>query len=195
MGDGLMGKIHIIETSIPQLLIIEPQVFGDHRGWFYESWSERDFVAADLDYRFVQDNRSYSKEKGTMRGIHFQRGEHAQAKLVWCGRGAVLDVAVDLRKGSPHYAKWVSAELTEENKRQFLIPRGFGHIFLTLTENVEFCYKTDNFYNGEADGGVRYDDPDIGIEWKNWIEGDPILSEKDRAAPFLRDCETGFVYG
>jgi dTDP-4-dehydrorhamnose 3,5-epimerase len=186
-----MGKINIIETKIPQLLIIEPQVFGDHRGWFYESWSERDFAGAGLDYHFVQDNRSYSKEKDTMRGIHFQKGEHAQTKLVWCGKGAVLDVAVDLRKGSPTYSQWVSVELTAENKRQFLIPRGFGHIFLTLTEDVEFCYKTDNFYNGEADRSIRYDDPDIGIDWniKN-----PILSEKDKTAPFLKDSDANFVY-
>ncbi|MDR2156575.1 MAG: dTDP-4-dehydrorhamnose 3,5-epimerase [Clostridiales Family XIII bacterium] len=186
--------MNVIETAIPQLLIVEPQVFGDRRGWFYESWSERDFAAAGLHYRFVQDNRSYSKERGTMRGIHFQKGEHAQAKLVRCDRGAVIDVAVDLRKGSPHYAQWVAAELTEENKRQFLIPRGFGHIFLTLTEDVEFCYKTDNFYNGEADRSIRYDDPDIGIAWERWDVQEPVLSEKDRTAPFLKDSDADFVY-
>jgi dTDP-4-dehydrorhamnose 3,5-epimerase len=129
-----------------------------------------------------------------MRGIHFQKGEHAQAKLVWCGRGAVLDIAVDLRKGSPHYAQWAAAELTEENKRQFLIPRGFGHIFLTLTEDVEFCYKTDNFYDGASDRSIRYDDPDIGIEWDRWDVGVPVLSEKDKTAPFLKDSDADFVY-
>jgi dTDP-4-dehydrorhamnose 3,5-epimerase len=186
-----MGKLNIIETQIPNALIIEPTVFGDSRGWFFESWSERDLSAAGLDYRFVQDNHSYSGEKGILRGIHFQKGDAAQAKIVRCTRGAVLDVAVDLRLGSPHYAKWVSVELSAQNKRQFLIPRGFGHAFLTLTGDVEFCYKADNYYDAEADRGIRFDDPMIAV---NWDIDAPILSEKDMNAPFLKDSDVDFVY-
>ena len=145
-----------IETALSGVYILEPRVFGDHRGWFMESWSERAMAAIGLDYTFVQDNHSYSQQKHTLRGIHFQHGASAQAKLVRCSRGAVLDVAVDLRKGSPTYAKWVGVELSAENKRQFLIPRGFGHAFLTLTADVEFLYKADNFYDPQADRRIRW---------------------------------------
>ena len=177
------------ETALPGVYIVEPQVFGDNRGFFMESWSSRSFEAAGLHYEFVQDNHSLSTVKGTLRGIHFQRGENAQAKLVRCVRGGVLDVAVDLRSGSPFYKKWVAVELTGENKRQLLIPRGFGHGFLTLTDEVEFLYKADNPYAPEADGGIRWNDPEIGVDWG--IE-DPILSEKDSKLPFLQDAVTGF---
>lgn len=131
------------ETEIPGVYAVEPAVFGDHRGFFMESWSKRAFEEAGLHYNFVQDNHSSSTVKGTLRGIHFQRGEKAQAKLVRCTRGAVLDVAVDLRPSSPTYKKWVAVELNAENKKQLLIPRGFGHGFVTLTDNVEFLYKAD----------------------------------------------------
>ena len=193
-----MGKISVIETSIKDLVIVEPAVFGDSRGWFYEAYSERDYNAAGLTYRFVQDNRSFSAAKGTLRGIHFQRGGSAQAKLVWAGKGEVLDVAVDLRAGSPTYLKWEAVVLTDENKRQFMIPRGFGHAFLTLTDDVEFCYKADNFYDAAADGGIRFDDPQIGIDWGAYFEGYAdgaglILSDKDRSAPLAKDADTGFV--
>ena len=177
------------ETALHGVYIVEPQVFGDNRGFFMESWSSRSFEAAGLHYDFVQDNHSLSTVKGTLRGIHFQRGENAQAKLVRCVRGGVLDVAVDLRSGSPFYKKWVAVELTGENKRQLLIPRGFGHGFLTLTDEVEFLYKADNPYAPEADGGIRWNDPEIGVDWG--IE-DPMLSEKDSKLPFLQDAVTGF---
>lgn len=178
-----------IETELAGVFMVEPAVFGDQRGFFMESWSERAFEEAGLHYHFVQDNHSYSSEKGTLRGIHFQKGEKSQAKLVRCVRGSVLDVAVDLRPSSPNYRRWVGVELTAENKRQLLIPRGFGHAFLTLTDEVEFLYKADNPYAPEADGGIRWSDPDLGITWGITR---PVLSEKDRNAPFLKDAETGF---
>ena len=177
------------ETSLKGVYIVEPQVFGDHRGFFMESWSKRAFEEAGLFYDFVQDNHSSSTVKGTLRGIHFQRGDHAQAKLVRCVKGAVLDAAVDLRPSSPRYKKWVAVELSAENKRQLLIPRGFGHGFLTLTDDVEFLYKADNFYAPEADGGIRWNDPELGIDWGIT---EPILSEKDRQSPYLKNAVTGF---
>ena len=181
--------MRFIETALEGVYIVEPKVFGDNRGFFMESWSERDFEREGLHYTVVQDNHSSSAVKGTLRGIHFQRGDKAQAKLVRCVRGAVLDVAVDLRPSSPTYKKWVAVELSEENKRQFLIPRGFGHGFLTLTDDVEFLYKADNPYAPEADGGIRWNDPEIGVDWG--VEA-PILSEKDKKSPFLKDAVTGF---
>ena len=177
------------ETEIPGVYAVEPAVFGDHRGFFMESWSKRAFEEAGLHYNFVQDNHSSSTVKGTLRGIHFQRGEKAQAKLVRCTRGAVLDVAVDLRPSSPTYKKWVAVELNAENKKQLLIPRGFGHGFVTLTDNVEFLYKADNYYAPEADGGIRWNDPELAVEWG---VGAPILSDKDSKSPFLKDAVTGF---
>ena len=139
---------------------------------------------AGLYYDFVQDNHSMSSVKGTLRGIHFQRGDKAQAKLVRCVRGAVLDVAVDLRHESPTYKQWVAVELSAENKKQLLIPRGFGHGFVTLTDEVEFLYKADNYYAPEADGGIRWNDPEIGVDWG--VEN-PILSAKDEKNPLLND--------
>ena len=194
-----MGKINVIETSLEGVVIVEPTVFGDHRGWFYEAYSERDYYAAGLTYKFIQDNRSFSAAKGTLRGIHFQRGDSAQAKLVWAGKGEVLDVAVDLRKGSPTYLKWEAVVLTEDNKKQFMIPRGFGHAFLALSNDVEFCYKTDGFYDAAADGSIRYNDPDIGVDWgkyfKDYADGAGlVLSDKDKTAPFSKDADTRFFY-
>lgn len=183
--------MNVIKTDLPDVYIIEPKIFGDNRGWFTESWSKRKMEAAGLFYDFVQDNHSFSAEKGTLRGIHFQKGEHAQAKLVRCVRGAVLDVAVDLRKGSPNYKKWVAVELSEENKRELLIPRGFGHGFVTLTDNVEFLYKADNFYNYENDRSILWNDPDINV---NWGVDNPIVSEKDLKAPLLKDSDIDFIY-
>lgn len=181
--------MNYIPTEIKDLYIIEPKVFGDHRGFFMESWSKRDMEANGLYYDFVQDNHSSSTVKGTLRGIHFQRGDKSQAKLVRCVRGAVIDVAVDLRPNSKTYKKWVAVELSEKNKRMFLIPRGFGHGFVTLTDNVEFLYKADNPYCPEADGGILWCDPEIGIDWG---VNDPILSEKDKNAPLLKDAVTDF---
>ena len=178
--------IKVTETGISGLVIIEPQVFGDHRGFFMESWSQRAMEEAGLHYNFVQDNHSSSTVKGTLRGIHFQYGDKSQAKLVRCARGAVIDVAVDLRKDSPTYKQWYAVELSEENKKQFMIPRGFGHGFVTLTNHVEFMYKADNYYAPEADGGIRWNDPEFGIDWG--VEK-PILSDKDANNPFFKDIE------
>lgn len=174
------------ETKIKDVYIITPDVFGDNRGFFMESWSRRKMEEAGLHYDFVQDNHSMSAVKGTLRGIHFQRNPWCQAKLVRCTRGAVLDVAVDLRKASPTYKQWVAVELTADNKKQLLIPRGFGHGFVTLTDDVEFLYKADNYYAPEADGGILWNDPEIAVDWG--IDN-PILSEKDKKNPFFRDVE------
>ena len=179
--------MNFIKTEIEGLVIVEPKVFGDHRGFFMESWSERAFAEAGLNYTFVQDNHSSSTVKGTLRGIHFQRGDKAQAKLVRCVRGRVLDVAVDLRPGSPTYKKWVAVELSEENKRMVMIPRGFGHGFVTLTDNVEFLYKADNPYVPESEGGIRWNDPELNIDWGLQ---NPVLSDKDKVNPFLKDAVT-----
>lgn len=179
----------ITKTKLDGVVIIEPDVFGDNRGFFMESWNKKKMEEAGLYYDFVQDNHSKSTVKGTLRGIHFQKGDKAQAKLVRCVKGAVLDVAVDLRKNSPTFKQWVGVELSEENKKQLLIPRGFGHGFVTLTDDVEFLYKADNYYAPEADAGIRWNDQDIDIEWG--VEN-PILSEKDKKNPFLKDCEELF---
>ena len=179
----------IVDTKIPEVKIIEPDVFGDHRGYFFETWSEPKYAA--LNFVPVQDNESFTAKKGTLRGLHFQQNPMAQAKIVRVVTGAVLDVAVDLRKGSPTYLQWVAVELTAENHRQFYIPRGFAHGFVTLSDNVTFCYKVDNLYSKECDRSVRFDDPAIGVDWG---VTDPILSEKDLKAPKLADSDCNFVY-
>ena len=172
------------KTNLDGVVVIEPDVFGDHRGFFMESWSQKKMEEAGLYYDFVQDNHSMSSIKGTLRGIHFQKGDKAQAKLVRCVRGAVLDVAVDLRHDSPTYKQWEAVVLSAENKKQLLIPRGFGHGFVTLTDEVEFLYKADNYYAPEADGGIRWNDPEIGVDWG--VE-EPILSAKDENNPLLKN--------
>lgn len=179
----------ITKTKLEGVVIIEPDVFGDNRGFFMESWNKKNMAEVGLDYDFVQDNHSKSTVKGTLRGIHFQKGDKSQAKLVRCVKGAVLDVAVDLRRNSSTFKQWIGVELSEENKKQLLIPRGFGHGFVTLTDDVEFLYKADNYYAPEADAGIRWNDPDIGVEWG--VEN-PILSEKDKKNPFLKDCKELF---
>ena len=181
--------MNLIKTKLEGVYILEPRVFGDERGWFMETYSK--IKTLEIARDFVQDNHSYSKEKGILRGIHFQNGDHAQAKLVRCIRGAVLDVAVDLRKGSPTYMQWEAVELSAENKKQLFIPRGFGHGFLTLTEDVEFVYKTDNYYNYESDRSIIWNDPDIGVYWGT---ENPVLSGKDSRAPRLRDSDCSFRY-
>ncbi len=181
-----------IETAIPGVYIIEPQVFGDHRGYFMETWSTKNFEDIGLNFNFVQDNQSFTAQKGALRGVHFQNDPMSQTKLVRVIQGAVMDVAVDLRKGSPTYKKWVAVELSAENKRMLLIPRGFGHGFKTLTENVEFCYKVDNLYSRECDRGIRFDDPTINIDWGEIKE--EYLSAKDLNAPLLDDSDCNFVY-
>lgn len=174
----------LIETKLKDCYILEPDRFGDNRGWFSESYNKKVFEDLGLNYDFVQDNESFSAKKGVLRGLHFQNEPYTQAKIVRCTRGAVYDVAVDIRHDSPTYGMWVGVELSEENGRQLLIPRGFLHGFQTLTDNVKFAYKCDNYYNKESDGGVMYNDPDIGVVWP--IE-DPILSEKDKHHPKLRE--------
>ena len=183
--------MHVIGTDVRDVYILEPKVFGDHRGWFMETWSTIKMEEAGFFYDFVQDNQSFSARKGTLRGIHFQNGEAAQAKLVRCGRGSILDVAVDLRSGSPTYKQWVAVELSAENKRQLLIPRGFGHAFLTLTNDVEFFYKVDNLYCPEADRSILWSDSDIGVDWGISM---PLVSEKDGTAPLLQDSDCNFIY-
>jgi len=172
----------VTETKLKGVLIIEPQVFGDTRGWFMETYSRR--KTPQIECEFVQDNQSFSAQKGTIRGIHYQKPPMDQAKLIRCTRGSLMDFAVDLRPGSPTFKQWVSVELSEENKKQIFIPRGFGHGFVSLTENVEIQYKADNYYSAEHDAAVLWSDPDIGIEWG--IDN-PIISEKDAAAPLLKD--------
>jgi len=179
----------ITKTDIEDVLIIEPRIFGDNRGWFTETYSKRMFKENQIDIDFVQDNHSMSAEKGTLRGLHFQTNPKSQTKLVRCTKGKILDVAVDLRRGSPTYKKWISVELTEENKRQMLVPKGFAHGFLTLTDNVEVQYKVDEYYAPECDRSIRFDDPEIGVEWG--IEN-PILSEKDLSAPLLKESDVNF---
>lgn len=181
--------MNIIKTRLHDLYILEPKVFGDNRGWFVESWSKQAFSELGLDYSFVQDNHSYSAAKGVLRGLHYQKGDAAQAKLVRCTRGAVLDVAVDMRRSSPTYKQWEAVELSAENFRQLLVPRGFLHGFLTLTEDVEFLYKVDNYYNKEADRGIRWNDPELGIDWGIT---DPILSDKDKHSPYLHESDIDF---
>jgi dTDP-4-dehydrorhamnose 3,5-epimerase len=176
----------VTQTKLKEVLIIEPDVFGDSRGWFVESYNKNKLRDFGIDVDFIQDNHSFSATKGTLRGLHVQNDPHTQSKLVRCIRGSILDVAVDLRKDSLTYKNWVSVELSEENKKQLFIPKGFAHGFLTLTDNVEFQYKVDNYYDKQSDRGIRFDDPEIGVVWGN---DNPVLSDKDKNAPLLKDCD------
>lgn len=180
----------IIPTPIDGLLVIEPQVFKDARGYFVETYNEQRYREAGIDARFVQDNQSCSSY-GVVRGLHFQRPPYTQAKLVCCTVGRVLDVAVDLRKGSPTFGQWYSVELSEDNKRQFFIPRGFAHGFSVLSETAIFTYKCDNLYHPEADGGLLLSDPDLSIDWKV-PEELRIISDKDKKHPLLKDFDNPF---
>lgn len=180
-----------IATSHPDVFILEPKVFGDSRGWFMETYSSKDMEEMGLPVHFVQDNHSFTANQGTLRGLHYQENPMAQAKLVRVLRGSVLDVAVDIRLGSPYYLKWVSVDLSSENKRMLYIPRGFAHGFITLTPDVEFMYKVDNLYSQAHDRSLRFDDPNIGVDWGLTT---PILSDKDRNAPLLRDIGSPFIY-
>jgi len=181
--------MEVTKTDLEGLLIIEPKIFGDARGWFTETYSKVKFAEIGIDADFVQDNHSFSAQKGTLRGIHFQNNPHAQAKLIRCTKGAVLDVAVDLRKNSTTYKKWFGIELSADNKKMFFIPKGFGHGFLTLTDDVEFQYKVDDYYSPECDRSIRFDDPEISVDWGN---SSFILSDKDKNAPFLKDSDVDF---
>lgn len=182
-----------IETNLPGVYILEPQVFGDNRGWFMESWSQKNLDDVGIHVNLVQDNQSYTAHKGTIRGIHFQQNPMAQAKLVRVIKGSVIDFAIDLRKNSPTYTQWECVELSANNKRQFFIPQGYGHAFLTLSDDVEFCYKCDNLYSKECDRNIRWNDQQIGIDWSKWgVNSKPILSEKDANAPFLVDSDCNY---
>ena len=183
-----MGQIKVTQLDIEGLCVIEPAVYGDNRGYFMETYNEQDFQNAGLNYRFVQDNQSSSR-KGVLRGLHFQK-TYPQAKLVRVLKGEVFDVAVDLRKGSATYGKWVGVMLSEENKKQFMIPRGFAHGFVVVSDYAEFAYKCDNFYHPEDEGGLLWNDPDVGVEWPN--VGEIILSEKDKKNPLLRESKMEF---
>jgi dTDP-4-dehydrorhamnose 3,5-epimerase len=180
--------MEIVPTEIPDVLIIKPQVFSDERGYFFESYNKEKFIAAGIDVNFVQDNESKSM-KGVLRGLHFQKPPFAQGKLVRVMRGAVLDVAVDLRKESPWYGKWAAIELTEHNKWMYWIPPGFAHGFLTLEDNTVFFYKCTNVFNKHSEGSVRWNDPDLNINWGN---ESPILSAKDQISPFFKELDRIF---
>lgn len=182
--------MEVIQTNIEGVVIIEPRLFKDDRGYFFESYSERDFNKQVGEIHFVQDNESKSSY-GVMRGLHFQRPPFTQSKLVRCVKGAVLDVAVDIRKGSPTYGQHVAVELTEDNHRQFFIPRGFAHGFAVLSPEAIFQYKCDNFYHPEADGGISILDTSLGIDWRIPTEH-AILSEKDTKHPLLKDFDSPF---
>ena len=179
--------MNVIKTPIEGVVIIEPKLFGDDRGYFFESFNQREFEQEVAPIEFVQDNESKSRY-GVVRGLHFQKGEHAQSKLVRVVKGAVLDVAVDIRPGSPTYGMHVAVELTEENHRQFFLPRGMAHGFSVLSEEAIFQYKCDNFYCRESEGAIAWDDPDLGIDWRI-PAGKVILSEKDSHHPRLKDLE------
>lgn len=182
----------VIKTAIEDVVIIEPDVFGDARGYFFESYSQKKFNEQVREVKFVQDNESKSKY-GVLRGLHFQKGKDAQSKLVRVVKGRVLDVAVDIRKGSPTFGKYVAVELTEDNHRQLFVPRGFAHGFSVLSEEAIFQYKCDNLYAPQAEGAIAWNDPEIGIDWGLPAE-DVLLSAKDVAHPLLKDSEYLFDY-
>ena len=182
----------VIKTTIKDVVIIEPDVFGDARGYFFESYSQKKFDEQIRPVKFVQDNESKSKY-GVLRGLHFQKGKDAQSKLVRVVKGRVLDVAVDIRKGSPTFGKYVAVELTEDNHRQLFVPRGFAHGFSVLSEEAIFQYKCDNLYAPQSEGAIAWNDPDINIDWQLPAE-DVLLSAKDSAHPMLKDATDLFDY-
>lgn len=191
-----MGKLKVTTTKLQDVKIVEPVVFADNRGFFTESYSERDFKEAGINIDFIQDNQSLSAQAGVLRGLHFQRGKAAQTKLIRVVTGAVLDLIVDVRKGSPTYKQWEGYIISESNHRQLLVPKGFAHGFVTLTDNVNFLYKCDNYYDASADGGISFKTPELGIEWP--IDFDQaITSEKDANQPTFTEFEKDnpFVYG
>lgn len=179
--------------EIPDVIIIEPTVFEDERGYFFESYQKEKFKEMGIDVDFVQDNQSLSIKAGTIRGLHYQLNPKAQAKLVRVITGAVFDVSVDIRKGSPTFKKWVSVILTADNKRQIFIPKGFAHGILTLVSNTEILYKIDEFYSKAHERSIRWNDPDIDVKWPLDNIGEVTLSEKDKNAPFLKNAEINFV--
>lgn len=184
--------MEVIKTDIEGVVIIEPRIFKDDRGYFYESFSQREFEEKVCRTTFVQDNQSKSSY-GVLRGLHFQKPPYCQSKLVRCIKGAVLDVAVDIRKGSPTFGKYVAVELSEENHRQFFVPRGFAHGFAVLTDEAVFQYKCDNFYNKESEGAVAWNDPELAIDWRIPVEK-VLLSEKDKLSKCIKEADYLFDY-
>jgi len=181
------------QTVLPGVMLITPPRFGDHRGFFSESYSRAKLAEAGIDMDFVQDNHSLSRDKGTIRGLHFQAPPHAQDKLVRCGRGALFDVAVDIRNGSPTYGLWVGYELSFENGHQLLVPAGFAHGFMTLEPETEIVYKCSDYYAPETEGALMWSDPDISIDWP--LDNiTPILSDKDAAAPAFSGFDSPFTW-
>lgn len=187
--------MNITKTEFPGLLVLEPKVFGDERGYFMESYNKAVFEKLGLDLNFVQDNQAFSKSAQVLRGFHFQKPPQAMTKLVWVTQGRVIDAVVDLRHGSPTYGKCFHVELSAENHRRLLVPKGFGHAYLTLEENTMFQYKVDAYYAPELDAGVAYDDNDIGMDWDAFLGGGtPILSEKDGKMPAMADLPVIFHF-
>jgi dTDP-4-dehydrorhamnose 3,5-epimerase len=184
--------MEIAQTGLPGLVVLTPRRFGDHRGYFSETWSRARLAEAGIDLDFVQDNQSLSVEAGTARGLHFQAPPRAQAKLVRCGRGVLFDVAVDIRTGSPTYGRWFGVELSAENGKQLLIPAGFAHGFVTRVPETEILYKCSDGYAPETEGALRWDDPDLGIDWG--LAGAPVLSAKDAAAGAFKGFRSPFTY-
>ncbi|MFZ3590407.1 dTDP-4-dehydrorhamnose 3,5-epimerase [Bacillus sp. DJP31] len=183
--------MNIIKTKVEDVVILEPKVFGDHRGYFMESYNKDVFEKLGLNLDFIQDNQSLSVPVGTLRGLHFQLNPKAQTKLVRCITGAIYDVAVDIRKGSPTYGAWIGVILSEHNKRQLLVPQGFAHGFCTLVPDTTVAYKVDEYYSPEHDAGIIWNDPTLGIDWPT---ANPILSDKDAKLPVLAEINHNFVY-
>jgi len=186
-----MTKFKKIPTKLDGVYILEPTVFEDHRGFFMESYNKKDFEEIGINLNFVQDNHSLSIQAGTLRGLHYQLNPKAQTKVVRCLSGAIYDVVVDIRKGSPTFGQWIGIILTANNKRQVIVPKGFAHGILTLVPNTEIMYKVDEYYSPEHDRAIRWNDPELNI---NWPISKPILSEKDKKAPLLKEAEINFYY-
>lgn len=184
--------MEVIKTKLSGIKLLKPNRFGDHRGFFAETYNHRTYAGLGVDATFVQDNHSLSAAQGTVRGLHFQAEPHAQAKLVRCGRGAIFDVAVDIRKGSPTFGEWVGYELSAQNGRQLYVPAGFAHGFVTMLPDSEIVYKCSDYYAPETESVVLWSDPDIGINWP--LTDEPILSSKDAEAPLLVDLESPFTW-
>ena len=183
--------MELIKTALEDAFIIEPKVIGDNRGWFMESYNRKEFEKLGINIDFVQDNKSFSKVKGTLRGLHCQKDPNAQSKLVSCAQGKIIDVIVDIRHGSPSFMQSIQVELSEENKRMLLVPEGFLHGFVTLTDDVILTYKVSNYYSPEDDRSVCYSDPAFSIDWGN---DEHIMSQKDLTAPLLKDSDIYFEY-
>ena len=184
--------MNAFQAMLPEVLLLEAIIHRDDRGWFMESYVKGLMKPLGVDVDFIQDNHSFSLQKGTLRGLHFQNEPMAQSKLVRCTRGSMLDVIVDIRKDSPTFRKWVSLELTSTNMRQIFIPKGFAHGFVTLEDDTEVQYKVDNYYSKANDRSIRYDDPDLKIDW---VVPRPVLSGKDAKAPYLKDSDCNLLLG